>query len=403
MVGAALAALMVMRPRMALWSGLALPAVQAFYSPPLLRLVVLGALFVGVVLGWKQASKFHRELICYLWLGVSFTLLIGWLLAVDPSGAEGVVVNMLYATMVASIAVIYRMTGPEWRIYVMAWGTLVSVWLTAHQVVVSGRTGALYVGENANALGMFAALGLVGSIGLIVGGRNRTVHILTAVPIGALCASGMVSSASRGALLVAAAGVVVQFAAPALRHSRMRALGAVALLGVGTYWIAMPVLTWFLAKAGRKIDATTNFDAREQILRRSFQMGIDHPLWGVGFGNLQVNDLGTSGSVSSHNAYVGLFAAAGILPIIFLGILVFTALSKARVSSEHDLLPLLVAALVIGFTLDWIPTAKLGPLVLGLIVCAAALSESSADGDAVGGMHANREDGRRAPGLGPRQ
>jgi O-antigen ligase len=372
-LGAVAAALMAIQPRIALLIGLTFPAVQAFYSPPLLRLVVIGALLVGLLLGWRHASRRQRSVLGHLWLGVLATLLIGWVLASDPSTAQGMVLNLLYAAVVASLAVVYRLTATEWNVYVMAWGSLVSIWLASHDVVVIGRGRSLYIGENANALGMLAALGVVGAIGLAMRRpmdvRRTSVGALAAL----LCALGTISSGSRGALLVAAAGVAVHVALPALRRSRVRALATVAVLGGATYWIALPALTWFLLKAGRKIDATGEFDVREHILRASIQAGLDNPLSGVGFANLQL----MSGTISPHNAYVGLFAATGALPTIFLGILLFVAVARARVSQEGNMLPLLVAALVIGFSLDWIPTAKLGPIVLALLACCAALSAAS--------------------------
>jgi O-antigen ligase len=374
LVGAVLATLVFLRPRLSLWIGLSFPAVQSFYSPQSLRLVVLSVLFVGLMLGWKQVSGRQRDFVAYLWFGVLTTLLIGWLLAADPSLAQGMVVNLLYATVVATMSVVFRMTAREWNLYVMAWGVVASIWLASHEVALTGRTGSLYIGENANALGMFAALGVVGALGVAAGRHLRVVRLLLAAPVAVLCAAGLVSSGSRGALLVAATGIAVHFAAPALRHSRRRAVGAVAVIAAGTYWIAVPLLTWFLGRAGRQIHATTNFDARKEIVQASVRAGVGHPLWGVGFGNLKVNDIGIFDTVSPHNAYVGLFAATGVIPVVLLAMLIVTALGKARSTREQNLLPILAAALVIGLSLDWIPTAKLGPLVFSLVACAAALS-----------------------------
>jgi hypothetical protein len=379
-LGCVLAALVVVHPRQSHWIGLIYLAVQPFYSPPLLRPLVLGVLFMGMALTWGSASKRQHDVVGYLWLGVMFILTIGWLLAPNPSLAEGMVVNLLYAAAVASLAVILRMTAMEWKLYLMAWGVFVSAWLISQKIVVTGRTGPLYISENANGLGMFAALGLVGAVGLAAGRPLRPWRLLVGIPVIIFCAMGVVSSASRGALLVAAAGVLVQIFAPMFQRSRIRALVSVTLLAICTTWLMVPALTWFVTKAGRNINAVTNFSSREAILGGAFQAGLHHPLSGVGFGSLEVNDAGIYGTVSPHNAYVGLFAATGVLPTILLGILILAALGRARLPRKDSLLPLMVAASAIGLSLDWVPTAKHGPIVLALLACAAALPSGSHDG-----------------------
>lgn len=374
--------LVAFRPRTSLWIGIALPAGQAFFSPDLLRPMVLAILILGISLAWKETSSRQRNLILWLWAGTCLTILIGCLLAIDPSSAQSAVVNILYAATVASLAVVYRITETEWAICLIAWGVLVSIWLTSNDLATTGRTGSLYIGENANTLGMFAALGFVGAITIGSAKRRRLMHILVAVPIGAFLALGVVSSASRGALLVAAVGVVVVLFAGALRGPRIRALFTVAALAGGIAWMAMPALAWFLGRAGRDIEATTNLGSRQQILGTALETGLENPLSGVGFGGVHVTDIGVFGPVSAHNAYLGLFAAAGIVPVTLLGVLIFTAVGRARTVSGSNFLPVLAASLAVGLSLDWIGTAKLGPILLAIMTTAAGLPRTLRAGEA---------------------
>jgi O-antigen ligase len=294
-------------------------------------------------------------------------------LAENPSLAQGVVVNIVYAAMVASLAVVYRISFLELSTYLMAGGIVVSLWLISHDIALTGRTGALYIGENANALGMFAALGLVGAVVLAMRRPFRLLPFLAGLSGAVVCALGVVGSASRGALMVAAGGVAAHALGPTLSRSRGRALVAITGVAVAGVWTVMPALSWFLEKAGRSIGATTNFDAREDILRAAIDAGVSHPLAGVGFGAVEADNIGIFGHVSPHNAYVGMLAATGVLPTVLLGLLVLSAIGRARMSREHHLLPLVVAAAVIGLSLDWVPTAKLGPVALALFARAAAL------------------------------
>ena len=374
-VAAALVGAVVLRPRTALWIALVFPLVQAFYSPPLLRLLVLVLLILCVPLGWKTMTHRQRNLIGHLWLGVILTLIIGWVLASDPSQAQGAVVNILYATAAASLVVVYRMTAFEWCVCIMGWGAFVSLWLTKHDIVLTGRTGGLYIGENANALGMFAALGFVGAFVLALGRPFHALRFLGFAAIGIFCFMGVLSSASRGALVVAMSGAVVHLCGPMLQRSGLRAMVALSVIGMASFWALPPIMTWFLRQSGRNIDITTNFDAREGILSEGVQTGVEHFLAGTGFASLDV--AGVFGAVSAHNAYVGLFAATGIIPATLLAILTIAAINRARVSHDQNLLPLLVAGVAVGLSLDWVPTAKLGTVVLALLVSGAARTRDS--------------------------
>lgn len=121
-IGALLAVGVAIRTRTALWAGLLFPVVQAFYSPPLSRVVVLAVMLAALAMGWRHAPRRDRDVVVILCVGVAVTLLIGWPLAVEPSLAQGMVMNLAYSAVLASLAVIYRMSGVEWCTYLMALG-----------------------------------------------------------------------------------------------------------------------------------------------------------------------------------------------------------------------------------------------------------------------------------------
>jgi hypothetical protein len=368
-IGVLLAVVVATRPRTALWAGLLFPVVQAFYSPPLLRLVVLAVMLAGLAMGWRHASPRQRDVVVLLASGIALTVVIGWPLAVEPELAQGVVMNLIYSAVLASLAVVFWMSGFEWCAYLMALGVWVSRWLMTHNVVVTGRAGDLYMGENANGLGVIAAFGMVAAVTLAFGGSQRLPLRFVAALAALVCALGVVASGSRGAFITGASGLAA-FAFIALRgRSIFRAMGALLLLVIGLASGAGRGLEWYLERSGRDISAGASLEGRKEVLRQGLQVGLDNLLSGIGFGGLERVAIG----ISAHNTYVGLFAATGVVPALLLLLATVSAIRRSTQSRERHVLPLLIAVLVSGISLDWIPTARLGPIAFGLLACAGSI------------------------------
>lgn len=371
-IGALLAVLVATRPRAALWVGMLLPLAQTVYSPPLLRLVILAVMIGGLALGWPKTLPRQRAVVVLVNAGVTFTLVIGWVLAVSPTLAQGVVVNLIFSSVLASLAVVFGLSATEWCAYLMLWGAIVSRWLVWSDVVVSGRSGDLYAGENANGLGTFAALGFVSAMALIATRGTRRMLRITALAVMPLCGLGLVASGSRGALLVVTVGAVSLVWAMAEARSRPLILASGLALAMFVTAGSSGALDWFVQQSGRQIGAGSLL-GREAVLRQAIRIGMENPLSGVGFGGLEHRGLGAFAGLSAHNVYLGLFAATGLVPTLMLAVLAVAAVRRSLTYSGHQLFPLVFSLLAAGASLDWIPAAKLGAFALGILASSVAL------------------------------
>jgi O-antigen ligase len=369
----ALAAVVVVRPMVATYLGLAATALSETYDPQVVRRIGTVLLVVGLLAGWQASESRRRRVVLLLLALLGVSLVTGVWVAPPALFQEGIALAMVYGILQGANAALHGFPPRHLQLLLMAWGCVSSVPMVAHPPGTDARFGALAFGENANTLGLMAALGAVAAACWARDAQRGSWW--WTIPVGALCAYGVVLSGSRAALLCAACSAVVLFFARWLRDSPVKA-ALVGLGGTAVVLLVGPLLTaLFLAAADRRMSVTHGLGLRGHIMEFALSQTWHHPFTGIGLGRLSevsVDEPSLGIEISAHNTYVGLLAASGVLAgALLLGLLVW-ALLRARAVATTSLLPLVVAVVVSGVALEWYGTTVVGPLSYTVLAVAAA-------------------------------
>jgi O-antigen ligase len=171
-------------------------------------------------------------------------------------------------------------------------------------------------------------LGQAMAMGLILVGRGRRMDLpgpLTrwSILLAVVVALGMIASFSRGALLAAAAGVVVLY----LRRGRRAALIAgilgtvVVLIGYQLLLATRHVLTFGPAIAASAAAQAASDAARLAVYKAGILMFLHRPLFGIGYGQFHyesVKYLPSQSITFSNDVFLGVAVEQGIPGIIAL-------------------------------------------------------------------------------------
>ena len=388
--------LVLARPKAALWIGLAIPAVQTLYPTELLRTGGMLLMVMAIGAGWSSTTRRSRTVVQQLALFGAVVITMGWLLSTDRPQSTSAAMNLLYAVILAACAVVMKMSTRAVLVTTLCWAVPISAWLVQHDVVGEGRGGELFLQENANGLGAFAALGTAAAASLALGPLRRRSWLIALVvlALGVLGGYGIAAAGSRGAVLAVVFAVMVVLARPLVQRSRVGALALLAAFSVFLASASDELARRFLLAVGREEAVEGTLESRTEVLVATLRLAADNPLAGVGLSRVEDFVIVGSAGLSAHNAYVGLFAGAGVIAGVGLLLLLGSALVRAR-RWDYALLPSLVCVLLMGISLDWPTMARLGPL--GFVLIAVAMSRRPDDSDSTDAPQPAPEgDGSRA-------
>jgi O-antigen ligase len=238
----------------------------------------------------------------------------------------------------------------------------------------------------ANGLGLLCAIGVV----LCVSARRWR-------PAALVCASALVWTFSRSAIVACLAGLVLLAAARGRLPRRVALAGAVALAVVAAL-VARPVYEGFQSPTPdtRNVQrlATVSGHGRVTLWRTALHEGVDHPIIGGGAGSWRraavVNTGRTTVPANAHSLELETFAELGILGLLALAVFLVETLVRqgdpaaraafaawALVSAidwDWQLPAVTGAALIAAGTLTGAGRRRLGPrAALGLALVALGI------------------------------
>jgi len=336
-----------------------------------------GLLLVGLAAlrSWPNSSMRSRRAAGLILLMGILTVLIGIVLAGNAGPTQGQGMAVLYATTVGIAAALG--TQGFAVIGVCLWTAALPMAVLAYgsSALRIDRTTAV-LGENANGVGIVSALGFVAAV---VSVRVAPPYLrMLAFPVALVCGAGVLVSGSRGALAVVLAGGVTALVwSRSVRVSGARIVGLIVAAGVMLFF-SQPLVDRFLVFVGRSVlVGTAPLDSRISLLPFALEQGAAHPLLGVGLaqlGNVGATAAGYRVDQRAHNVYVGAFAETGIIIALLLIIVSALALRRAWVCARITGLPLAVAAVTVGMSLEWWGSGVIGPVVMLVIGACLGLS-----------------------------
>lgn len=373
---AALASVLVLAissPAFGLWVAVAVPAIELMVPVTAWRLAGIVVLAAVITASYGTAHVRARR-ISVCWLALTAWIMMDALLFCPHSSVTGqLLLGTLYCGLVGMAATLTSISMTHVRSVLVGWGLAASWVAVTTQGLIQNRTEVL-LGENANGIGLLAALGTVAALASLRTGR---LGFLWAIP-SAVCVAGIAASGSRGALLAAVGGVLVAFLVPLLRTSRVRA-ALVALAALATMvLVVQPLVDWFTTFTGRGAASFENIGSREEALALAIQTGLTHPLTGIGIGQLADFSLSASDDrlgLRAHNEFAGMFAETGLFGLVLLGAIFLLAVKQALRSHRARDLMVVTALLFASVALEWWATPRLG--VLAVLILATASGSPS--------------------------
>ncbi|MEU8590869.1 O-antigen ligase family protein [Streptomyces sp. NPDC048664] len=333
------------RPEAALLAVLGLvPALAALgHGAGPLPAAALGAVALLLPRAVLGAPRARLDLLLILLTAVALTL--SWLLPAVPLHVEHTWKS--YGLLLVGLGLLAAavLTPPDPRRVartVAGSGALLAALLLLRGAYADGRLTGL--GLNPNYVGAALALPLVAAAGLI-----RTSRSWLWVPPGALCACALVETRSRGAFVMAAAGLAcVLFLGRPLRHKALivLALLTAAALLPGTLDSVEDDLTGSRSRT----ELTSNTAVREKAALLAVRVAVDHPLRGIGyalFPEYARNSPGLGVYMNTHNDYLRLAAEAGPVTLVLLLALLWLGLAR-RYPPDHAVLQAVCVAYAAG-------------------------------------------------------
>lgn len=360
-----LAAVVAIRPAVAVHVGLGVLILELFVVSSLLRLGAILLLLCGVVVAWRTATRAQRSAAVLFLLLATWVIFVGVVLAERTAQQPGIAIALLFAGCLAACAAVARPSITLVVTHMSLWGFGLAVWVTTHPERLVSRGGDIVAGENADSLGILISVGAVASLALTRDLHRRWMPIAI---VGALVSGeALLLTGSRGAVLVLIVGLAGVLSARywSERPFRVVALGA---LGAAILWVSGDwVIAQFLLAAGRDIEVEHGADLRSRLAAFAWQEGVSHPFTGIGVGRLEEVGIGTGGvglSASAHNTFLGLLAAAGFPALlIFLAILVICLRRALRVNPALCL-PVIAAVVIAGLSVEWWAAHRMSPLLM---------------------------------------
>lgn len=353
------------------------PFMQLAAVSSTLALLPLPLMALNLAMLWPEASARQRRA-CLLVAGlVAWALFVG--VAMTPR-SEATFQQSLAIVGGGLLAAVVIVTAPSTRAVCKVLVTIGLVMsIMASQIDGFAQARSLTVlGENANGTALLAVLGSLAAMILARTAPRGRGLVWWAGSL--VCASGVLWTGSRGALLGLLGGVIAMLIVRLVRKSSSRLLATV-VGGVLVAFVAPPLVLRLFEISGRGLGQDNSLAVRELTLRLALEVGLDHPLTGAGMGSLSeisARNPEVGLGLSAHNVFAGIFAELGAITLVlFLSVLVMAGLVAARERSGL-VLPLLVAVVAMGLSVEWWPGTRLGPicmLVVGLAMSRVVTSD----------------------------
>lgn len=314
-------------------------------SPTLLAFVPIGVWGLGVLdRRWRVDQRVHLA-IGLLLVWVVMARLVHSSGSTQPDGSfAGICAGLGLAAVAASIRPSRRLL----MVSLVLTGCVLSVASLATNPFADLRS-SVYLGFNANSLGLLLALSLVAAVALLTE-QSVMLRIFGAATTPLLIAA-ILNTESRGAYASALAGLlIVIVVGRSARAKLLLGLAAVALL------VLTPgTLTTFreVAIGGRTvIDLESSGSVRIDAARLSTSLAITHPVFGIGFGEFPDRarqDDAVGITINTHNDFLGLAVSAGLPALAFLLWLLWLALRRGFRAPDDRAWSAIVVAGAVGF------------------------------------------------------
>ncbi|MGB0243513.1 MAG: O-antigen ligase family protein, partial [Candidatus Nanopelagicales bacterium] len=344
----------VLMPRLILPLVISGPFIAGLIGTSLVIPALLLMTLAASASAWPRASAGQRRAASAIAVLTVWTVFAGVVLQTRGVDTVQVAIAIVYAASVgALIALGVDTRGRVVMATLAGWGLVVAHGILSTPTLVVDRTQTVW-GENANGAGFVVIVGIVATASLSIG-RSRLVLAL-ALPAIAYMTVAAITTGSRGSLIAGiAAALAYGLRGPLLRGGFRATFGALAG-ACGALIVAGPAMSWLIANSGRDAAGSAdNLDSRRLALTEALRTAADHPLVGVGLGNLASV---SSVNLRSHNVLAGMAAESGLLVVaLFLG-LILMALRRLRSTPES--FPLLVCVLVASVAIEWWGAGRTG-------------------------------------------
>jgi O-Antigen ligase len=380
-------------PRAAMILAVSIPLISEISSSSVV--IYDGFLLLMVVIGrtWPSSSQRARRAgrviaafgAVTIYSGIFFSPIYSGIFFSNVQGQDRtpLALAVLYATGIGVAAAVSNMRPMLVFATISSLGAWASLSAVATPALRDDRT-VVVLGENANGIGMFAALGFTAAVmaSMYARGPQRWLYLIGVV----ICSWGVYVSGSRGAFVICVVGLTVLLVGRWLRGPSVRSFFVVLVAGGGLVFGASQFIGWFSDVTGRTaagVDPT--FAVRDDTLSYAIQQGLAHPVFGIGLGQLAAfseSDPNSRLGLRAHNLYAGIFAELGAPALILVSTLCILALYQARRHSTGAL-ALVVGVVGAGGSLEWWGASRTGVLAMFILGWAAGVSLAHDEAGAV--------------------
>ena len=316
-----------------------LPFLNGLHLAELAALAALGAMASGRLGRGLSVTRVTPELVGVAAMGA--LILATAPFSVWPGGAVGTFTEMYVKVILIFVLMVNTLTSPK-RIEQFTWLIVIATGYIGFRAVfdyarginlvengrVQGAVGGMFKNPNDLALNMVAVLPLAAGIALRA---VSSVRRLVAAGCGLLMVGAVIASHSRSGSVGLAAMTVILALYLVKRRPGLVFAGAllVALavpLAPASYWHRLSSIT------DESQDDTGSREAREILLRESWQAFLSNPITGVGAGQFKnYNPEGRQEAWrESHNVVLQVAAELGIVGLAVFGFLVARGMTAGR-------------------------------------------------------------------------
>ncbi|NWF24842.1 O-antigen ligase family protein [Streptomyces sp. PKU-EA00015] len=333
------------RPDLALVALLAIVPAAAIVDPDGATVPLLAATAIGVVLFRMTLTGFRPRVHLGLILLIAFAVMWSYLMpqvAQTPDRSWGDLACLLTGLGVLAASAVVHPSPRSVACCVAGTGACAAGYLLIGGEYVADRLTGL--GLNSNYLGAMLALALVAAVGLARLDRSWA-WLLPALA----CALALLETRSRGAFLMAAAGLACVLLVG--RPMRQKVVITLTVLAVA---MALPgtfdAVEDNLMGKRSSTELTANTEVRMEAALLALRVALDHPIRGIGYGGFPSyahSPSALSIYINTHNDYLRLAAEAGVVTLALFLALLWLGLCR-RHAPDRVVLQSLCAAYAVG-------------------------------------------------------
>lgn len=234
-------------------------------------------LSVAIVRMWSESSRRAKGAGFVIVAFGAVSVSLGVLFAEVHQERTQLAIAVLYATGIGFAAAISNMRPGLVFALLSTLGAWAALSAGNTPALQTDRTVAV-LGENANGIGMIAALGFVAALmgSIYIRGMQKWLYLIGIVT----CLWGVYVSASRGAIVICFAGVTVLLIGRWLRGPSVKSIFVSLVASVAVVFLAQQLVNWFADITGRTaLGADANFTATGETL--SYARSSRRHLFGV--------------------------------------------------------------------------------------------------------------------------